>query len=601
VSRRCSSSLLARFAHRTVSIIIFINVGDSAWFSAFESRPRSSRGARVTRRERFGAMGDMDDSYLSDLLSYSVERLNREPELLDADGERAARRKQEVALQQYRAFVGASECYDTVRSEVADIERGLEAMRGALPELRAGCQAFAARAEEISRARARNRQTLAHQAQLLDILEVPSLQDTCVRHGNYDEALDLESFVSKMVAAHADDVPVVRALGADARASSDVMLAQLLGKLRGAIQLPECLRVVGYLRRMRAFDETGLRRAFLACRERFIADRVEELDDTDPHDYLRRLADAHRVHCFDVVMQYRSIFADERSQADAADTHNPDAATGTNAPSFSSSSFSSTSSSTSADGGLLYSWSAHRVSTYLRAIESTLPRVREGGALASALEHARYTGASLARVGLDFRPLLEPMFADAARNIFDRAMDAAVSDFERVAEQHRWAAMPSAAAAAAAAAARPGAAGDAAESPEDPSNASANAPPYALLEHVPVAAFVNGALSAFNELRHCAASASAAAAARKTRDAIERAANALARLDRRGAVSEGDGRRAAFEGACEALMDVAAPYLAACLGRIFKGGEKLVDARAAAEPLRRQLIASKRANQTTRE
>ena len=105
------------------------------------------------------------------------------------------------------------------------------------------------------RARARNRQTLAHQAQLLDILEVPSLQDTCVRHGNYDEALDLESFVSRMVAAHADDVPVVRALGADARKSSDVMLAQLLGKLE-APSNPECLRVVGYLRRMRAFDET---------------------------------------------------------------------------------------------------------------------------------------------------------------------------------------------------------------------------------------------------------------------------------------------------------------------------------------------------------
>ena len=204
------------------------------------------------------------------------------------------------------------------------------------------------------------------------------------------------------------------------------------------------------------------------------------------------------------------------------------------------------------------------------------------------MEHAKYTGASLARVGLDFRPLLEPAFAEAARNIFERAMDDAVVDFERVAEQHRWAAMPSAAAAAAA---RPG------DPSNDPSN-DPNAPPYVLLEHVPVAAFVNGALAAFNELRHCASSASATASARTTRDAIERAANALARLDRRGAVAEGDGRRAAFEGACEALMDVAAPYLAACLGAIFKGGEKLVDARAAAEPLRRQLIASKRAHQT---
>ena len=321
-----------------------------------------------------------------------------------------------------------------------------------------------------------------------------------MRHGNYDEALDLESFVSRMVAAHADDVPVVRALGADARKSSDVMLAQLLGKLRGAIQLPECLRVVGYLRRMRAFDETGLRRAFLACRERFVADRVEEIDDTDPHDHLRRLADAHRVHCFDVVMQYRSIFADERSQADAGDDPKPTP---------SSSPYSLSSSSASADGGLLYSWSAHRVDAYLRAVDRRFLAFAKG-ALASALEHAKYTGASLARVGLDFRPLLEPAFADAARNIFERAMDDAVVDFERVAEQHRWAAMPpggggGGGGSGSGSAAKPG------DPPNDPPNDPSNAPPYVLLEHVPVAAFVNGALAAFNELRHCASSASATA------------------------------------------------------------------------------------------
>jgi hypothetical protein len=30
------------------------------------------------------------------------------------------------------------------------------------------------------------------------------------------------------------------------------------------------------------------------------------------------------------------------------------------------------------------------------------------------------------------------------------------------------------------------------------------APPYALLEHTPLAVFLNGLLGAFNELRHCA-------------------------------------------------------------------------------------------------
>jgi len=37
------------------------------------------------------AMADLEDAYLSDLLSYSLERLNKEPELLKADGERVRR------------------------------------------------------------------------------------------------------------------------------------------------------------------------------------------------------------------------------------------------------------------------------------------------------------------------------------------------------------------------------------------------------------------------------------------------------------------------------------------------------------------------------
>ena len=75
------------------------------------------------------------------------------------------------------------------------------------------------------------RYALSNHATLLDLLEVPQLQDTCIRHGNYDEALDLESFVGKLAVSHANDVPAVRALGDSAKDSSDVMLAQLLGRL----------------------------------------------------------------------------------------------------------------------------------------------------------------------------------------------------------------------------------------------------------------------------------------------------------------------------------------------------------------------------------
>ena len=55
---------------------------------------------------------------------------------------------------------------------------------------------------------------------------------------------------------------------------------------------------------------------------------------------------------------------------------------------------------------------------YLEALRRALPRVGEGGALASVLEHCMYCGMSLGRVGLDFRGLLPPLFEAAALRLF---------------------------------------------------------------------------------------------------------------------------------------------------------------------------------------
>ena len=72
------------------------------------------------------------------------------------------------------------------------------------------------------------------------------------------------------------------------------------------------------------------------------------------------------------------------------------------------------------DGGLVYSWADHRVDLYLASLQRHLPRITEGGSLASVLEHCMYCGASLARVGLDFRSLLPPIFEACILQLFSK-------------------------------------------------------------------------------------------------------------------------------------------------------------------------------------
>ncbi len=71
---------------------------------------------------------------------------------------------------------------------------------------------------------------------------------------------DPAALLSKSSKSSLYSVQIVQRLLGEVEAASSAMLAGLLAKLKGPIQLPECLRVVGCLRRLAAFPEPELRR-----------------------------------------------------------------------------------------------------------------------------------------------------------------------------------------------------------------------------------------------------------------------------------------------------------------------------------------------------
>jgi hypothetical protein len=377
-------------------------------------------------------------------------------------------------------------------------------------------------------------------------------------------------------------------------------------------------------------DEVILRRVFLRCRARFVRDRVDELDRTDARDFFRKRTDAARTHVFDVVTQYRAIFADEEEESESSNAPESSAAPrGGPLGTVGVDDSKRASSLSLASSSLLAEWCSSRVDEYLADLEATLPRLEDGAALAAAEEHARYCATSLGRVGVDFRAELARPFERAAEAAIDATLDRAASAFEREAREGRWTSMPSAAVAAEQAAeearrknVEEEGGGGSDRTALELSSAPLD-PPYALLEHPATAALCNGVLAALNDARHLVAHARLrGVCARGVRAVLRRAASAMCDAAKRrpelradvesedlerpsdgfgpgktGAGRSGGSReRDAFDAAAEATADVLAPFLAAAHARTFAGvrgagagGE--VDAEEAVEELRKMILA----------
>uniref|UniRef100_A0A1X7SX87 Conserved oligomeric Golgi complex subunit 8 n=1 Tax=Amphimedon queenslandica TaxID=400682 RepID=A0A1X7SX87_AMPQE len=111
-----------------------------------------------------------------------------------------------------------------------------------------------------------NSLALSRHTQLLEILEIPQLIETCVRNGYYEEALELSAHVKRMEKKH-NNIPIIKNIASDIERCSNLMLMELIQQLQGSIQLPSCLRLVGLLRRMDVFNESQLRLKFLQSRD----------------------------------------------------------------------------------------------------------------------------------------------------------------------------------------------------------------------------------------------------------------------------------------------------------------------------------------------
>ena len=323
-----------------------------------------------------------------------------------------------------------------------------------LPEFSSTCSTFLSKAESISQARALNSLTLKTHSQILEILEIPQLMDTCVRNTYYEEALQLQAHVARLQKKY-KSVAVINTIAADVEHCARQMLANLLQQLQADVQLPACLRIIGYLRRLEAFTELQLRVQFLQARDSWFQKVLDAVPSADAYTYITKTVEASRVHLFDIITQYKAVFS-----------HVTDV-------------------SQDQSSGLLAGWVLERVSKFLVMLDANLPRLTDR--INSILSQCMHFALSLGRVGIDFRLLLPPLFERTIKDMFTTQVKLATSNFRETMANFVLSSHPTI--------------GDFSN---DFGLSDTPIVPLSLMAHPPLASFANDTLTAFNDLRECA-------------------------------------------------------------------------------------------------
>ncbi|KAM9183107.1 conserved oligomeric Golgi complex subunit 8 [Mergus octosetaceus] len=468
-------------------------------------------------------------AYVAELAALGLAELGREPARLAAERARVGAETRRLAFEHYRAFIRSAECTGRAGRGFGGIESRLGSLLDRLPALQDACRNFVRDAEAIACSRRMNSLTLNRHTEILEILEIPQLMDTCVRNRYYEEALELAAYVRRLEKKHSS-IPVIQGIVAEVRQSTQLMLTELIQQLRTNIPLPACLRVIGYLRRMDVFTEAELRIKFLQARDAWLRSIQASIPEDDPYFHLTKTVEACRVHLFDIVTQYRAIFSDEEPLLAPEQ------------PALN-------------EGAIFHGWVLQKVSEFLQVLERDLQR-GVGGRLDSLLGQCMYFGLSFSRVGADFRGQLAPIFQRVAAATFSKAVEEAVEKFQEEMNSYTLISAPAVL-------------GSAAAVPVPTAQPGTLQPPMVLLDFPPLACFLNSLLVAFNDLRLCCPIALAQDVATCLQDALGKVTKLILAFHRAEEAAFSGREQELFVQFCTAFLEDLLPYLNRCLQLLF--------------------------------
>ncbi|EDW63400.1 conserved oligomeric Golgi complex subunit 8 [Drosophila virilis] len=479
------------------------------------------------------------DNYLVKLGTCKVEQLKKEQTRLADETKRILEQTQELAITNYKTFITTAENSRSIFHEFQKAEEQVDTLKDKLPTFSAKCHEFLKKSAELTEQRRLNSTTLHKNAQLLEILELPQLMERCIREGRYEEALELASYVQRLGQHQGQTIPVVNGIVRSVEALWHTMLVQLVAQMRMDLQLPKCLQIVGYLRRMQAFGDNELKLKFLQARDAWLTSCLDAIPKTDAQQHLTKTIEITRINLFNIITQYRAIFPEGEQASKSAGLKQL--------------------SGVSCNGLRLFeAWLHNKIDAFLLTLEEDLQRGINS--IETVLGQCMYFGLSFSRIGADFRALIAPIFVRVVRNKFESSIIKVNENFDRELEKftlinkvslHTRKQLDTAAL-----------------SGSEPDMES-YAPPETLLDFYPLAVLCNGYLNALNELRLCAPFAVATDVTSCLQRSLELVAKQVLAFYRQEQQAFTRNERETFVKLCSCFAYDLVPYVQRCIHGVF--------------------------------
>ncbi|CAG8584812.1 11324_t:CDS:1, partial [Scutellospora calospora] len=369
---------------------------------------------------------DWSKDYLNRLTSLSLESLKHEPILVKDEQSKIQKELAELSFREYKSCIHANTCSTEINSSLDNLNLHLLTLMTTIPLLEKSCTSFSQQISQNIQQRDKINTILEHHDNLLEILEIPQLMDTCVRNGLYSEVMDLSAHVARLVSRYST-IPLIQHIERDVKQTMQLMLSKLITLLSQQIKLPSCLKVIGYLRRMEAFDEAELRLVFLLSRDAYLRSLIRTIDKEkkDPVHYLKKYIDIFRENFFDIVTQYRAIFSDEGGGLASTPIYSSFMIPPTPSSPWMSSSQSDINDNllgrrTMTAATAISDYTIHILGQLTSVLAEFTPLISDTSSLSSILTQLMYCGMSLGRVGVDFRHLVTGYFETAIEQIIKK-------------------------------------------------------------------------------------------------------------------------------------------------------------------------------------